>query len=120
MCGNPYPSPDTHCRALQVPVFGHIVCGGCNIMLMYPVGAQSVKCSVCHTVTQASATPPSLANPGGGGGGGGGRGGGSGQPSRQPAPAKPNQTVVVENPPTLDDQGHEVSPLLAHSPSHHL
>ena len=43
-------------RAMQVPVYGHLVCGGCSIMLMYPQGAQSVKCSVCHYVSPVTAS----------------------------------------------------------------
>lgn len=82
---------------LQVPVYGHVQCGGCSIMLMYPLGAQSVKCSVCHYVThvsqQANWGPSSS--------------GGQGQPAAQPK----TQTVVVENPPSLDEQGNEVSSL---------
>lgn len=63
-------------------------------MLMYPLGAQSVKCSVCHFVThvsqQANWGPSSSA--------------GQQQPAQQPK----TQTVVVENPPSLDEQGNEV------------
>lgn len=83
------------CQAItQVPIYGHVVCGGCSIMLMYPLGAQSVKCSVCNFVTSAT----------------------QGHAMQQPPPheyarpqPKPNQTIVVENPPTLDDQGNEVA-----------
>lgn len=88
----------------QVPVYGHVLCGGCNIMLMYPLGAQSVKCSVCHHVTGVSQHAPWQGL------------GGSGGPQRQqagqqqrPAPKPPTQTVVVENPPTVDEQGNEVA-----------
>uniref|UniRef100_A0A7S3R2Y4 Zinc finger LSD1-type domain-containing protein n=1 Tax=Dunaliella tertiolecta TaxID=3047 RepID=A0A7S3R2Y4_DUNTE len=59
--------------ATQVPAYGHLVCGGCSIMLMYPTGAESVKCSVCHFVTgvdsvqqqqqQQEQQPPSEAPP---------------------------------------------------------
>eukprot|EP00195_Chlamydomonas_chlamydogama_P007297 CAMPEP_0202902616 /NCGR_PEP_ID=MMETSP1392-20130828/16957_1 /ASSEMBLY_ACC=CAM_ASM_000868 /TAXON_ID=225041 /ORGANISM="Chlamydomonas chlamydogama, Strain SAG 11-48b" /LENGTH=80 /DNA_ID=CAMNT_0049589407 /DNA_START=629 /DNA_END=871 /DNA_ORIENTATION=- len=69
-------------------------------MLMYPVGAQSVKCSVCHCVTPVGAGPP----PGAGPSHAGAAGAAAGR-----AAAKPNQTVVVENPPTLDSQGNEVA-----------
>jgi LSD1 subclass zinc finger protein len=98
----------------QVPIYGHVVCGGCSIMLMYPVGAQSVKCSVCHFVTAAPAPGPNGApppppqqpqQPGSGSqppaGGGGPQGAG-----------RPGQTVVIENPPSLDDNGNEVGKLL--------
>ncbi|KAJ9529039.1 hypothetical protein QJQ45_007110, partial [Haematococcus lacustris] len=37
----------------QVPAYGHLVCSGCSIMLMFPMGAQTIKCSVCHSVTPA-------------------------------------------------------------------
>jgi LSD1 subclass zinc finger protein len=68
-------------------------------MLMYPLGAQSVKCSVCHFVTNvcphAAWQPPGSA---------------PGAVQQRPAvPPKSMQTVVVENPPTLDEQGNEVS-----------
>lgn len=83
----------------QVPVYGHLVCGGCSIMLMYPMGAQSVKCSVCQYITPAPPTPAPMAGamrPAG--------------PPVPPRPAKPpTQTVVVENPPSLDDAGNEVA-----------
>lgn len=74
---------------------------------MFPVGAQSVKCSVCHFVTPAPVGPPPPAPgpPGGAAPGPSGSG-----PAHQPAStSKPTQTVVVENPPTLDDNGNEVA-----------
>lgn len=64
-------------------------------MLMYPLGAQSVKCSVCHFVTHVS----QQANWGPSSSGG-----------QQAAPK--TQTVVVENPPSLDEQGNEVRGLV--------
>lgn len=77
----------------QVPVYGHLVCNGCSIMLMYPVGAQSVKCSVCHYVTPVTAATAAA-------------GGASGSvPAARP---KTKQTVVVENPPSYDEKGNEV------------
>eukprot|EP00877_Chromochloris_zofingiensis_P012136 jgi/Chrzof1/7176/Cz02g13260.t1 len=85
----------------QVPVYGHVVCGGCSIMLMYPLGAQSVKCSVCHFVTNVSQNVPWQS-------GGSSQSQGQGQQSSRPSPKPATQTVVVENPPTLDDQGNEV------------
>lgn len=81
----------------QVPVYGHVQCGGCSIMLMYPLGAQSVKCSVCHWVTNIS----QQASWGAGGAGQ------QQQPEQQPPTSLP-ATVVVENPPSLDEQGNEV------------
>jgi LSD1 subclass zinc finger protein len=83
-------------------VYGHVHCGGCSIMLMYPLGAQSVKCSVCHFVTNVcphAAWPPVSSAPG--------------PVQQRPAvPPKSMQTVVVENPPTLDEQGNEVRAML--------
>lgn len=63
-------------------------------MLMYPLGAQSVKCSVCHFVTHVS----QQANWGASGSAG----------QQQQAGQPKTQTVVVENPPSLDEQGNEV------------
>eukprot|EP00882_Tetradesmus_deserticola_P008097 GHRQ01008529.1.p1 GENE.GHRQ01008529.1~~GHRQ01008529.1.p1 ORF type:complete len:189 (+),score=27.80 GHRQ01008529.1:301-867(+) len=83
----------------QVPVYGHVECGGCRIMLMYPLGAQSVKCSVCHFVTNVcphTAWQPAGSVPG--------------PVQQQPsAAAKSMHTIVVENPPTLDEQGNRVA-----------
>ncbi|KAL6762008.1 zinc-finger protein Lsd1 [Haematococcus lacustris] len=85
----------------QVPAYGHLVCSCCNIMLMFPIGAQSVKCSVCHSVTPVPASQTQAM--------GGGRGGG-GPSGLAPGPLhnRPNNTVVVENPPSLDEQGNPV------------
>ncbi len=80
---------------------------------MYQYGAQSVKCSLCHHVTQiGQSTLPSA-------GAGPSSGGGVPPPAQQPATVqqpesvKPAvQTVVVENPPTLDDTGQEVQSIV--------
>lgn len=85
---------------------GHIVCGCCRITLMYAFGAGSVKCAVCNTVTpvnQSTMTvlpaqhgPPS-----------------SGTEGESEAPkAHPTQTVVVANPPSLDEDGNEVEDIV--------
>lgn len=87
------------CKANQV---AHIVCGGCRITLMYAYGAQSVKCAMCNNVTQvplvrlpnAPATATTAAS--------------STNPSPVVAAPTPKTTVVVENPPSLDDEGNEV------------
>lgn len=90
----PRGAPSVQCalcqHITQVPVYRHVICGNCNIMLMYPDGAESVKCSVCHFVTGVNANRW----PGAGG-----------QNPQQPKP----ETVVVENPPTLDEQGNEIA-----------
>ncbi|CAN1226125.1 Protein LOL3 [Linum grandiflorum] len=90
----------------------HINCGNCRTTLMYPEGAPSVKCAVCHYVTNA------------------GMGNGRGQPpanrpnsagsavsysaSSYPPPSPPSQTsqtqtVVVENPMSVNESGKLVS-----------
>jgi LSD1 subclass zinc finger protein len=38
--------------AVPNPDQSQIVCNGCRVLLSYPRGAQSVQCSLCHTVTQ--------------------------------------------------------------------
>jgi hypothetical protein len=87
---------------------------------MYPLGAQSVKCSVCHHVTGVSQHAPwqGLGGSGGGSGAGapagagGSGGGGAGGPPRQQQQGQgqqsQKQTVVVEQPPSVDEQGNEV------------
>jgi LSD1 subclass zinc finger protein len=40
------------CLAVPNPDQSQIVCNGCRVLLSYPRGAQSVQCSLCHTVTQ--------------------------------------------------------------------
>ncbi len=89
-------------------MYGHMACHGCRIMLMFPIGAHVVKCSVCHCITPVTADnvtyeapqPPASS-------------GHAHQQQQQQAPvmAKPTQTVVVENPPTVDDKGNEVRAL---------
>ena len=72
-------------------------------MLMYPVSASCVKCSVCHFVTPAGSGPPLGPGPPGGR-----PGPAPNQGPGQQQPAKPMQTVVIENPPSLDEHGNEV------------
>ncbi|TXG47385.1 hypothetical protein EZV62_026679 [Acer yangbiense] len=57
-------SSDTLSSALQISLFnlsiihfsahqvGQVKCGSCTVLLMYPYGASSVKCSSCHFVTE--------------------------------------------------------------------
>lgn len=86
--------------------FAHVYCGNCRMMLMYPCGAPSVKCAVCHYITivnagdggahaplnppNGTATPP------------------SGSTSTVKARSQ-NQTVVVQNPMSVDESGKLVS-----------
>ncbi|KAK4386422.1 protein LOL1 [Sesamum angolense] len=58
----------------------HVNCGNCHTMLMYPAGAPSVKCAICHFITTVNAASPAH-----------------------------NQTVVVQNPMTVDESGKLVS-----------
>ena len=63
----------------------------------YQFGAQSVKCAMCNYVSQVQgATGVTHA---------GGSGSGSGGASTQTGTV----TVVVENPPSLDDEGRQVA-----------
>ncbi|XP_071737115.1 protein LSD1-like [Rutidosis leptorrhynchoides] len=75
--------------------FAQVNCANCRTMLMYPSGAPSVKCAVCHYITNVNTSN-----------------------GRVPIPAQPNgstpststtQTVVVENPMSVDESGKLVS-----------
>ncbi|XP_071909014.1 protein LOL2-like isoform X3 [Coffea arabica] len=58
----------------------HVNCGNCRTTLMYPYGAPSVKCAVCHYITNVNGLAHSQ-----------------------------SQTVVVENPMSVDKSGKLVS-----------
>ncbi|MBA0774611.1 hypothetical protein Gotri_009810, partial [Gossypium trilobum] len=72
----------------------HINCGHCRTTLMYPYGAPSVKCAVCHYVTNVGTgnvrcpLPASRLNATG----------------TMPSTST-SQTVVVENPMSVDESG---------------
>ncbi|KAK3006738.1 hypothetical protein RJ639_016089 [Escallonia herrerae] len=85
----------------------HVNCGNCHTMLMYPYGAQSVKCAVCQHVTNVhmgnTRVPIPSHRP-------------SGASTSTPIPpsstARPrtqSQTVVVQNPMSVDESGKLVS-----------
>jgi len=82
---------------IQNHPLAHVNCGGCQTMLAYSHGAHSVKCSVCNYITQVGSGNNNQTH--------------SQQQQQQqqqhghPAP----QTVLVENPPTLDDEGRLLS-----------
>ncbi|CAI0393651.1 unnamed protein product [Linum tenue] len=83
----------------------HVNCGNCRTTLMYPYGAPSVKCAVCHYVTNVSVAnvrvqlPVNRTN-----------GTGATLPSTSSAmPQSQTQTVVVENPMSVDESGKLVS-----------
>ncbi|KAL1567515.1 histone demethylase SWIRM1 [Salvia divinorum] len=86
----------------------HVNCGNCHTMLMYPAGAPSVKCAICHFITNVNMgdmrVPIPVNRPAG---------------NSNSAPAQStstvttadshNQTVVVQNPMTVDESGKLVS-----------
>ncbi|RZC67966.1 hypothetical protein C5167_011662 [Papaver somniferum] len=93
----------------------HVNCGRCHITLMYPYGAPSVKCAVCQYVTSTGMSAPTPNS--------------NGQvnrpnwssttptpmPSTSAAMRTHSQTVVVENPMSVDESGKLVcksSPLI--------
>ncbi|XP_031131617.1 protein LOL3-like isoform X1 [Ipomoea triloba] len=87
--------------------FAHVNCGNCRTMLMYPSGAPSVKCAVCHFITNVNQagdtrapiqphTPNGTAT--------------SSSMTPSTATTRPqNQTVVVQNPMSVDESGKLVS-----------
>ncbi|KAI3790493.1 hypothetical protein L2E82_03572 [Cichorium intybus] len=78
-------------------------CGNCRTMLMYPFGAPSVKCAVCHYITNVNMSNGRVPVPM--------RPNGTATSGSMP-PATPhshNQTVVVENPMSVDESGKLVS-----------
>lgn len=44
----------THIQQQQQQQLAHIHCGNCRTTLMYPFGAPSVKCAVCHYITNVT------------------------------------------------------------------
>ncbi|CAG7898014.1 unnamed protein product [Brassica rapa] len=85
--------------------FAHINCGNCRTTLMYPYGASSVKCAVCQFVTNVNlmgnGRVPNMQN-------------GAASPrtistSTQSTPPSKTQTVVVENPMSVNESGKLVS-----------
>ncbi|GAV57256.1 LOW QUALITY PROTEIN: Snf7 domain-containing protein/zf-LSD1 domain-containing protein [Cephalotus follicularis] len=79
----------------------HVNCGHCRMALMYPYGAPSVKCAVCHYVTNvgtANVRVPLPVN----------RPNGAASSGWMPSTST-SQTVVVENPMSVDESGKLVS-----------
>ncbi|XP_076933641.1 protein LSD1-like [Bidens hawaiensis] len=74
-----------------------VSCANCRTMLMYPFGAPSVKCSVCHYITNVNTSngrvPAPVSMPS----------------SSTEMPSSHTQTVVVENPMSVDENGKLVS-----------
>ncbi|XVF86122.1 hypothetical protein PTKIN_Ptkin18bG0015500 [Pterospermum kingtungense] len=79
----------------------HINCGHCRTTLMYPYGAPSVKCAVCQYVTTVGMgnvrVPPHVNRPNG-----------TAAAGSMPSTST-SQTVVVENPMSVDESGKLVS-----------
>ncbi|GAB2280912.1 hypothetical protein Dimus_015529 [Dionaea muscipula] len=98
------------CNMLNLvpPPVATISCASCHTALMYPAGASSVKCAVCQYITPVGAAsaimpfPVFMPN-------------GTATMSSAPPPTwapishPQTQTVVVENPMSLDESGKLVS-----------
>ncbi|XP_023544395.1 protein LSD1-like [Cucurbita pepo subsp. pepo] len=80
----------------------HVNCGNCRTTLVFPYGAPSVKCAICHYVTNVGMSNVRVPIPVHR------RNGtlGSGMP---PSSSSQSQTVVVENPMSVDESGKLVS-----------
>ncbi|KAE9608223.1 putative transcription factor interactor and regulator LIM family [Lupinus albus] len=85
----------------------HIHCGNCRTTLMYPYGAPSVKCALCHHITNVSTTNGRLPSPGQRPNETTNPGTVSSTPTSMPH--SQSQTVVVENPMSVDSSGKLVS-----------
>jgi LSD1 subclass zinc finger protein len=97
----------THIAATTVQAnrVAHLQCQGCRTWLMYAYGARSVKCAICESITrtdggQQQANTSGMAGPSA-----------TAQPQltvpvSAPTPEMP--AVVVQNPPTVDEDGNEV------------
>ncbi|KAI3496226.1 hypothetical protein L1887_38581 [Cichorium endivia] len=76
-------------------------CANCRTVLMYPYGAPSVKCAVCHYITNVNMSngrvPTPMQPPG------------SMPSTSTEMPHFHTQTVVVENPMSVDESGKLVS-----------
>ncbi|XP_073226772.1 protein LSD1-like isoform X2 [Cicer arietinum] len=77
----------------------HIHCGNCRTTLMYPYGAPSVKCAICHYITNMNngRLPVPTRRPN------------ETTSSETSRPRFESQTVVVENPMSVDSSGKLVS-----------
>ncbi|KAK7411730.1 hypothetical protein VNO78_03167 [Psophocarpus tetragonolobus] len=85
----------------------HVRCANCQTTLMYPHGAPSVKCAICYYITNISTTnrrlPTPVQRPNGTANSGPVSSTSSSMPHSQ------SQTVVVENPMSVDASGKLVS-----------
>ena len=93
--------------AIEANQVAHVNCGNCFMTLMYPYGAPSVKCALCHFVTNvgqiSNMRMPLLAQ----------RPPAAARMAPASSSARPTrlqmQTVVVENPMTVDERRKMVS-----------
>ncbi|QCE13664.1 Multihem cytochrome [Vigna unguiculata] len=76
----------------------HINCRNCRTILMYPYGAPSVKCAICHYITSVGITNGRLPVPVQ-------RPNGTVSSTSSSMPHSRSQTVVVENPMSIDSSG---------------
>ncbi|KAK2078913.1 hypothetical protein QBZ16_002603 [Prototheca wickerhamii] len=76
--------------ASAVQQWATLTCGGCRQPLTYASGAQFVRCAACQHTNRV----PRRAG------------------ADTPAPAPQVKTVIVENPPTLDEHGNEIPQLV--------
>ncbi|XP_057970958.1 protein LSD1 [Malania oleifera] len=81
--------------------FAHINCGSCRTTLVYPYGAPSVKCAVCHYITNVGVGNARVSIPVH-------RPNGTAISASMPSTST-SQTVVVENPMSVDESGKLVS-----------
>ncbi|KAK7399650.1 hypothetical protein VNO78_10837 [Psophocarpus tetragonolobus] len=85
----------------------HVHCGNCRTTLMYPYGAPSVKCALCHYITNVSMNngrlPIPVHRPNGP------TNAGTLPSTSTSMPQSQSQTVVVENPMSVDSSGKLVS-----------
>uniref|UniRef100_A0A0D9VWQ2 Zinc finger LSD1-type domain-containing protein n=1 Tax=Leersia perrieri TaxID=77586 RepID=A0A0D9VWQ2_9ORYZ len=98
---------DVYSQCRHLNNIAHVSCGQCRTTLMYPYGAPSVKCAICHYITNTgmntmAPTPSPMPTS-------------SGSSYNAPSTSVPtsrsqNVTVVVENPMTVDEKGKLVSP----------
>ncbi|XP_051136100.1 protein LSD1-like isoform X2 [Andrographis paniculata] len=86
----------------------HINCGNCHTMLMYPAGAPSVKCAICHFITNVNMADARVPIPVHRPGGNPTSATSTASTSTVPTSSH-NQTVVVQNPMTVDESGKLVS-----------
>ncbi|OEL13089.1 Protein LOL3 [Dichanthelium oligosanthes] len=97
---------DVYSQCRHLNNIAHVNCGHCQITLMYPYGAHSVKCAICNHITATGVNmvaPTTSARPASNGSSY------STSSTSVPKSQPQNVTVVVENPMTVDDKGKLVS-----------